>query len=546
MSPGFKISGIGYQCGGSKRASLVGPVVEARWSLEPAGGGASQADGGLLGPFTDPDDGAELWVADFSGFDEPGSYRLAVPGLGSSAEFPIGPGVYTRALAAAMLGFYGLRCGCGVDFEFDGQRFMHGPCHLGDGCLDLLGRPGRARDATRGWHDAGDYNKYTVNGAVSLGLLLKAWEDFEPGLAGLDLGFLPEHGGPLPDYLAELRWGLDWLLAMQLEDGSASHKLSALRFNGFELPDAERAPRYFSPPSSQATAGLCAVAAQAARVFGPLDASFAGRCAAAAGAAWAWLEAHPGHRPADLSAFRTGAYDAGPAQEGGFRLWAQAQWCRTQDRPAEWPALEASIRGLGLVCDPDWDWSNPRLLGILAYLQGPDAYADPALRKALEARVLEAAWRRVEGSRCSGYGRTLQGSYYWGSNGSLARAAVLLEAAQRLDPRPDWGAVAMDQLSFLFGRNPYGRSQVTGLGVDPPLDPHHRPSGGDAIAAPWPGLLVGGGQSATNWRDERASYQTNEVAINWQASLVYNLALFSGSHMMERCLKKLESGPKTL
>ena len=84
---------------------------------------------------------------------------------------------------------------------------------------------------------------------------------------------------------------------------------------------------------------------------------------------------------------------------------------------------------------------------------------------------------------------------------------------------------ALEQVAYLFGRNYYHRSQVTGLGIDPPLHPHHRPSGGDNVEAPWPGYLVGGGLHATGWSDTQSDFRTNEVAINWNAGLVYLLAL---------------------
>ena len=38
--------------------------------------------------------------------------------------------------------------------------------------------------------------------------------------------------------------------------------------------------------------------------------------------------------------------------------------------------------------------------------------------------------------------------------------------------------------------------------------------------------LVGGGQTATDWKDLQESFSTNEIAINWQAALVYALAGF--------------------
>jgi endoglucanase len=60
------------------------------------------------------------------------------------------------------------------------------------------------------------------------------------------------------------------------------------------------------------------------------------------------------------------------------------------------------------------------------------------------------------------------------------------------------------------------------------MKPHDRRSGADGIEEPWPGYIVGGGHSATDWKDVEESYSTNEIAINWQAALVYALAGFTG------------------
>jgi len=86
---------------------------------------------------------------------------------------------------------------------------------------------------------------------------------------------------------------------------------------------------------------------------------------------------------------------------------------------------------------------------------------------------------------------------------------------------------ALDAIGFLFGRNNYCRSFVTGMGLNPPLHPHDRRSMGDSIVDPWPGYLVGGGwPGAKNWVDIDTNYQTNEIAVNWQGGLIFALAGF--------------------
>jgi hypothetical protein len=67
------------------------------------------------------------------------------------------------------------------------------------------------------------------------------------------------------------------------------------------------------------------------------------------------------------------------------------------------------------------------------------------------------------------------------------------------------------------------------VGINPPMNPHDRRCGADNIKDPWPGYLVGGpSTSASNWIDDQGSFETNEIAINWQSALVFALAGFIG------------------
>lgn len=85
-----------------------------------------------------------------------------------------------------------------------------------------------------------------------------------------------------------------------------------------------------------------------------------------------------------------------------------------------------------------------------------------------------------------------------------------------------------------MGRNGTSYAFVTGYGDKTPMNPHHRPSGADGVEAPVPGLIAGGpnpGQQDgcsypsdipdQSYVDDYCSYASNEIAINWNAPLVY-------------------------
>jgi len=463
--------------------------------------------------------------ADFSEISQPGIYYLEVPGTGRSVAFPIADDAYDAPFVTAMLGFYGWRSGIDVSLTHKGTTFSHAAGHLQDGFLDYLGQPGEWKDGTGGWYDAGDYGKYVVNAAISVGPMLTAWEHFPAALEQIALP-IPETGDAMPDYLDEIKWELEWLLKMPYSetDGRVSHKLTAEYFAEFVQPADDDSIRYFTPYGTAATAGFVAVMAQAARVYGPYDSELADRCLAAAETSYAYLRENPENVPADLEGFHTGGYQTTDYDD---RIWAAAEMWETTGDPAALADFEERVhaRRLDDLIVGSFDWPEVSTMGMFTYALSTRSGRDAELLDAVLAELVAAADQLISNLSVSGYGRVLPG-WVWGSNGSVARSCMVLQVAYRLTADPQYMDVCSDQIGHLYGRNHYGRSQVTGEGVNPPCHPHHRPSGSDEERRPYPGLLVGGGESSTDWNDVQGSYRTNEVAINWNAALVYALAGF--------------------
>jgi len=159
---------------------------------------------------------------------------------------------------------------------------------------------------------------------------------------------------------------------------------------------------------------------------------------------------------------------------------------------------------------------------------------------ALRDRSLRAADEIVARSHAHGYRLPMTGAdYVWGSNGVAANYGVLLALAHAMQPDAAYLDAAADNLHYLLGRNSFGLSWVTQVGDRPFRSPHHRPSGADTNPEPWPGLLSGGPNRyggdpvidampatppARRYRDDQGSYASNEIAINWNAPLVFLVA----------------------
>lgn len=520
-------NGLGFLTQRTKRVSVVAVEAEAVL-LKRASDDEIVAEIPLMDPVVDPWTLVQVFNADFTDITEPGIYYLEIPDFAKSRPFPIAENSFDMLFRDAMLGMYGQRSGVDIAIEHGGTSFAHNAGHLQDGYLDYLGEPEVFRDGVGGWYDAGDYGKYVVNGAFTAGMMLAAWEDFETGLQGVVLQ-IPETGGDLPDFLDEVKVEIDWLLKMQLDDGSVSHKLTSLNFDGFVQPKDATAMRYFTPYSTAAVADFVAITAKAARIFEPYDPDFAATCLAAAEHSFDFLMSHPDNVDMEdnfengVSPFRTGSYQT---LDGDDRIWAAAEFFETTGNLEALELFETRASGSSDFINLDsFDWSNVKNLGSFVYLKSERAERDPALVLSLETMVVQQARNILSNRDANPFGRGIR-TYNWGSNGTVLRTCMILQAANRIDPDDAYVDGCVEQIDYVYGRNYYGRSQVTGNGYFPPCNPHDRRSGSDSVRRPYPGLLVGGGSETTNWVDVTGSYETNEVAVNWNGALIYALAGF--------------------
>jgi len=481
--------------------------------------------GTVTGPFTQQDVNQVVWIADFSQVTEKGKFYLDVPGVGHSIDFEISDKVYDFAFYTAMRGFYLWRCGTAVEGRHNGITYSQAACHLEDAYQDYMGIGDTLRrDGTGGWHDAGDYGKYTVNAGVTVGAMFMAWDHFQDKLKGVCLD-IPDTAPGWPDFLKELKWEIDWLFKMQYPDGSGrvSHKLTRLNFSSFIMPDKDLEKRYFTDWSSAATADFVAMMAMAARYFEPYDAGYAQTCLDAAKKSYEFLKNNPNDKRFQQGDFRTGGYQTSDSDD---RLWAAAEMWETTGQAQYLEDFEERAAKSNNKVDENWDWGDVSNLSMFTYVLSKREGKNTAILEDVRRDLLAIADAIVEKGNKDVYGRPFGDRYYWGCNGTVARQVLNLQVANKISPKQEYINTSLDAIAHLFGRNYYGRSYVTGLGHQPPMNPHDRRSGADGIAEPWPGYLVGGGHSATGWQDIERSYQTNEIAINWQGALVYALAGF--------------------
>jgi len=537
-----KLNQLGFLPQGQKLAVVAQSSASAFEVVD--AGGKTVFQGSLGAPGRWEPSGETVRVADFSALTQPGSYRLKLDGQWSDT-FSVAADAYRPLNGAALKAFYFNRSAIALAPHYadawarpaghpDNQILVH------SSAASATRPEGTVIASPRGWYDAGDYNKYVVNSGISTYTLLAALEHF-PDYFKQDTG-IPESGNGVPDILDEAMWNLEWMLTMQdPHDGGVYHKLTNLRFDGTVMPHAaSTTPRYVVAKSTAAALDFAATMATASRVLAPYERQWPGmpaRMLAAAQAAWRWAEDHPRavfKNPQDVV---TGEYgDASLADEFS---WAAAElFIATGDRQYARVLLEHDAP----LATPSW--GTVAALGWMSLAHHRARLApgiDPAL---VERRIDGLAAQLAAVWRSSGYRvpMTVQ-DFVWGSNAVILNQGMMLLQAYRLKANPDYLQAAQSSLDYVLGRNATGYSFVTGVGARPFMHPHHRPSMADGVAAPVPGWLSGGpnpGQQdadkcppypsklpALSYIDHDCSYAANEVAINWNAPLVYVSAALS-------------------
>ena len=156
--------------------------------------------------------------------------------------------------------------------------------------------------------------------------------------------------------------------------------------------------------------------------------------------------------------------------------------------------------------------------------------------KAMLLEYCDAAILDAEGS-CfnSAYGNKAE-DFRWGCSSSFCDQAICFLYAYEITGDDKYLVNAHRNVNYILGQNATGYCFVTGFGTKSPMFPHSRLCHSDGIEDPIPGLLVGGPNPGQNdiaevkkydsdyadesYMDVMPSYASNEIAINWNASLV--------------------------
>ena len=559
----IRINQVGFYPGQEKTMTLeeynkaeIVTITDAEGSVVWEG----SADRSAVSPWS----GKVRRIFDFSEITESGTYTIHAGK--DSAAFTVSPDALKPLADAALTALYHQRSGMDLDPEIAGKWARKG------GHPDTLvyvhasaasaSRPeGTVISSPKGWYDAGDYNKYVVNSGYSMGLMANAFR-----VISLQYAYNKKDSRKFWD---ELEYNHDWLLTMQdPEDGGVYHKLTTPSFEGFITPGECQQKRYVVQKSVTASLDFAAVCAEmgstwAAHHGGNLEADINTRGVwekAEDGAdAYQWAKDNPeafyhqdkmnGIYDPDVV---TGAYGDGSASDELF-------WAATSQYMANYPGDRDIYLTDVIENMPEeftlMSWGNVAALGVFNWIESelhhrkfgefysglPDPYAKQKeeIKGKCVKMLLEYCDESIKAAENSCYNSAYGNSpddFGWGCCSSFCDQAICFLYAYELTGNRKYVDNAFRNVNYILGQNATGYCYVTGFGWKSPMHPHSRLCETDGIEEPIPGLLAGGPNPAQqdiaevrkyhssypdeSYEDVMPSYASNEVAINWNASLV--------------------------
>lgn len=542
LSAHIVVDDFGYRPNAEKVAVVREPVTGFD-SGEPFDPGASYA---LVDAFTgeqvltaplvpwnggaeDPSSGDRASFFDFSSVTAPSAYYVLDTERGvRSPVFVVSADVYREVLKHAVRTFFYQRAGCEKAAAHAGAAWADGASHLGPGQdaeARLFSAPNDAsteRDLSGGWYDAGDFNKYTNWTADYVVDLLRAYRE-RPELWGDDYD-LPESGNGVPDIVDEAKWGLDWLVKMQNEDGSL---LSIVGLSSGSPPSAADEPSRYGSPSTSATLSGAYAFAFGATVFEALGSehlAYAQDLRARAETAWQFADQNPGltFRNNDAgsgsSGLGAGQQEVDEAGRRNKKLQAACHLFELTGSAEYRDYFDQTYAQTGFISTGyTYGWEEFLQESLLHYttLEGATPAVITDIRDTYEAGVLGGDNLPAHRDARDPYRAPLQ-TYTWGSNSTKARVGLVLHSFVKYGlmgaPEDEVLAAAESYLHYVHGTNPLGLVYLTNMGAfgaersatqifhtwfadgSPTWD-----SALDSTAGPAPGFLAGGPNPSYDW-----------------------------------------------
>lgn len=468
--------------------------------------------------------GDRAYWFDFSSVTTPGTYYVFDSERGQrSSVFRIAGDVYRTVLRHAVRTFFYQRAGQAKQLPFAEGGWVDEASHVGslqDHNARRYDAPNDAsteRDLWGGWYDAGDYNKYTSWTANYVVEMLQAYEE-NPVAFGDDFG-IPESGNGVSDLLDEAKWGLEYLIRLQNDDGSL---LSVVGEASGSPPSAATGPSLYGTPNTSGTLASAAAFAAGARVFAQQSAtsfaSLAAACATRAKQAFAWAEANPAvtfrnnDAAAGTSGLAAGQQEVDAAGLSMYRLKAAVQLYRLTSEASYRSIVDELYTQTQFIKNSfvyPFEVDRQDMLLYYATAEGATASVRDTIRSKYKSAVTSGSDNLPAHTAAKDAYLAHMKDYVWGSNSTKSNQGNLFWAmvTHGIDSAQDatMKRVAERYIHYIHGLNPLGLvylSNMGGVGAERSVSEFYHSWFGDGSTrwdrvgastyGPAPGFLTGG------------------------------------------------------
>ncbi|MEM9340982.1 MAG: glycoside hydrolase family 9 protein [Bacteroidota bacterium] len=476
---------------------------------------------------TDNSSGDQCWWFDFSEVKTAGTYHVLDKERNvRSFSFVIANDVYAEVLKQAVRTFFYQRAGYAKEAEYAGAIWADEASHLGSlqdpesRKFDQSALSTTERDLRGGWYDAGDYNKYTQWTASYVIEFLQAYEENKNAWG--DNYCLPYSGNGIPDVLDEVKWGLDYLLRLQEDDGSLWSIVSL--DHAYPPSEAQGASLYGDVNTISAASGAAAFA-YGAKVLGELGwTTYSDSLAEAAEAAWDWTVTNPNviWKNND-AAFNSAGIGAGQQEVATdqerlvYRIRAAIYLYELTSNAAYKDFVENNYQEVTLISGNfaiPFQEANQEALLYYSNLEGVSSGVATNIQDTYKQAMQSETNFAAITNETDPY-RSYLKDYVWGSNSTKARKGLMFTdfVKYELDPSKDADALhaAEHYVHYIHGLNPLNFCYLSNMGEygadkgvstfyhtwfadDSPWDMI-----GQSQFGPPPGFVVGGANPTYDW-----------------------------------------------
>jgi len=457
-------------------------------------------------------------LIDFSALKSKGEYFIEYQNM-KSYPFLIDDSLYNSIRDSVSLFFKVQRCG-------PTNPLMHKVCHLQDATKVIGYSDSSAIDLTGGWHDAGDYIKFVYTTAFTTYMLIFSYE-FDPDKFSFDLD-----NDSVPDILQEAKVGLDFLLRCNFSEEAFITQVQDDRDHkvGWRMPENDTLtfdrPAFVKMNKSQIGIYSAALAI-ASRIWKErfLDNIFANKCLNASEKIFRLRNKISDYKD-DEKYYNQNEFNSKLA------LGALEIFKSKDDKNYLSLALEY---GKNIAENNWWSWGDFNALVFYKLAEFDNQFAE-------KLKNILSFYKSYSDSNLF----SLAHQYNWGTTHSIAGVVLSSILYKKLTGSESFDNLAVLNRDFILGRNPWGKSFISGIGKNFPRKIHHQIAffnngyiPGAMVSGPVPDSLfknysftihsdkLSEFSDSSIYCDEFDNYLTNEPTISSNATALFIFGYFS-------------------